>query len=516
MKARKGLVGLHWVVVILVATFFLSGVGQAAAQEIKGYIITKDGALVPDQAPPVASGGEDYFIQRNADKAVRDLNDFHQLGLTESEIEELAERLETEVYPRYPGPIRDLKAYVMDVNNTLGLGLTEEQVDMQVGEALRPERPEEFEIPLRPPETLNEVIERTPADESAPYFIGDNCLLMFYVDDQDTSNAWTDSQKLIARDRVVESYNWFLAKDSFNYISSVFYARDPASFEVDFTNHCDNTWMDQIAIMKGYTDLEDCLRTLKSAYGVDYIVALFLISEDSRSQACPYIPEWDAGRYGHWDERAIIFAYKGSGAALVMRDAGVYKHEALHLYGACDEYYSSMCNSGCGQCVATYPDFRAAFLNQHNCEYCTTTPVSCVMRSGAHADPLNNDICTWTMGQIGWVCPASLAAANSSVEPYVPLLREFRDRYLLRDNNPIGRMVVRYYYRFAPEMVDLMARHEPVKKMMRAGLAPLAVVSAIFIKTTSVQKLLIAMSLVLLSSATVVTWRRRKIHKRKE
>ena len=495
---------------LIIAVFFLLGSSLAGAQEIDGYIITEDGDLMPDYEPPYATGEDTFFIQKNSVQAIHEMNDFHRLELTESQMNELAEKLENEVYPRYDEPITDIQQFLTDVNLTLELGLSEEQIEAQIEEMTRPRSPEEFEIPLRfPPESLVEVFGRVPSDESAPYFIGSNRLLMFYIDDAGTSNAWTEAQKLTARDRVVESQNWFLAKDTNDYISSVSYARFPQSFEVNFTNDCTNTWMDAAAVQAGFTDLEDCLRYYKGVFNADYIVALFLISEDARSQACPYVPEMGGG-YGHWDERCIIFSYRGSGAGITMADAGVYKHEILHLYGACDEYYSSQCNSGCGECVASYPDFRPVFLNQYNCEYCTATPVSCIMRSGAHGSALNNDICVWSMGQIGWVCPASVAAKNSSLEIYIPLIRQFRDDYLLVDTNPIGKLFVHYYYKYAPEMVDLMARHESMKWMMRSGLVSMAVISAIFVKTSALAKVFILLSLSLMIFSAVHVRKRRK------
>jgi hypothetical protein len=383
------------------------------------------------------------------------------LGLTEFEISNLAIRLELEIFPKYPGPITDLKAFLKDVNETLGLGLTEDQINMQIEKANKPERPEDFEFPLRPPDTQIKLdnISRAPGDESAPYLRGDNLLVMFYIDDEDTSNTWTQDQKLIARDRVVESYNWLLAKDTLGNISSILYARYPASYEVNFTNNCSNTWMDQAAQLVGYTDLEDCLRSMKSSFGVDHIGALFVISEDARSQACPYIPEWGGG-YGHWDERCIIFAYRGSPPAVTMRDAGVYKHETLHLYGACDEYRSSECNSGCGQCVATYPDYRSTYLNEHNCEYCTTTPQSCTMRSGAHNSSQNDHICCWSMGQIGWNticedCPSEVVLRDDldSLE----VLTQLRDRVL--EKNAQGKQIIEGYYAHSSELTKILLTH---------------------------------------------------------
>ena len=458
MKIFKKTIFLYWIAIPIITVFFLFSADLTGAREPRGDVTTEEG-----QAVPVAPGGEGFFVQRDAEKAVRDLNDFYRLGLTESRILQLAERLEKEVYPRYPDGIPDLKKYLMDVNETLGLGLSDEQIDMQLQEFTKPERPEDFEIPLRPPKTINKMIERAPSDESAPYFTGSNRLFLFFVNDSGTANNWTTDQKLTARSRVEESETWFQDKDTAGHITSVLWAHfgrsdDPTEYEVNFTNSCSNTWMDQIAQSHGFADLEALLEYYKGYHGDDHIVALFLISEDDRSRACPYIPEW-GGAYGLWDERCIIFAYRGSGAALVMRDAGVYKHETLHLYGACDEYLSSQCNTGCGECLLTYPDYRADYLNEHNCEFCTTTPQYCVMRSGAHNDTNNDYICCWTMGQIGWLpdCECTIEAVLKHDLDGLDALTQLRDRVLAK--NVEGKQIIGGYYAHSRELTKILLRH---------------------------------------------------------
>lgn len=466
MKVFKKMIYLYCIAVPFITVFFLFSAGLTAAQEPNGDAITKEGDVIP-----VAPGGEGYFVQRDAEKAVRYLNELYQLGLTESKILQLAERLEEEIYPRYPGAIPDLKKYLIDVNETLGLGLSDQEIDMQLEEVTKPERPEDYEIPLRPPKSLkeDEVIGRVPSDESAPYFTSKNRLFLFFVNDSGTANNWTTDQKLTARSMVEESETWFQDKDTAGHITSILWGHfgsgsDPAEEDVSFTNNCSNTWMDQVAQNHGFADLEALLKYYKGDWGDDHIVALFLISEDDRSRACPYIPEW-GGAYGQWDERCIIFAYKGSGPALVMRDAGVYKHETLHLYGACDEYHSSECNTGCGQCLVTYPDYRADYLNEHNCEYCTLTPDDCVMRSGAYDDPLNDHICCWTMGQIGWesdceACPSE-AVLKDDLDS-LEVLTQLRDRLLAK--NAQGKQIIEGYYVHSRELSKILLTHPSYSK----------------------------------------------------
>ncbi|MBT8351212.1 MAG: hypothetical protein KJO26_08265, partial [Deltaproteobacteria bacterium] len=207
MNFIKRLVGFHWVPITLVLVCFLSGAGNIAAQEIKGHVITEDGEVLPVEKTTVLPDQEGYFIQPDAEKAVREINAFHMLGLSESKIIQLSNLLKNEVYPKYSKSIPDLKQFFMDVNETLGLGLSEEQIDLQVEEITRPEDPGDFEIPLRPPtSSLNlPEIGRVPSDESAPYLTKKNRLFLFFVNDSGTANNWTDAQKQTARSRVEES-----------------------------------------------------------------------------------------------------------------------------------------------------------------------------------------------------------------------------------------------------------------------------------------------------------------------
>ena len=455
-------------IILITAILFISA-PPATAQEPKGEVITtEEGSGIPVEKSPVMPEQEGYFIQRDAVKAVRNINDFHLLGLSEPEIIELSKLLKNEVYPKYPGFIPDLKQFYVDVNETLGLGLSEEQIDLLVEEITRPEDPGDFEIPLRPPKDSSaiEVIGRVPSDESAPWLTKKNRLFLFFVNDSNTPTVqWTEAQKQTARSRVEESETWFQNKDTLDWIDRILWAHygtydSPTEYTVNFTNSCSNSWMDTVAATHGYADLEALLRAQRTSFGDDYIVALFLIAKDARSQACPYLPEWGGG-YGHWDERAIIFAYRGSGAALIMRDSGVYKHETLHLYGACDEYYSSHCNTGCGECLVTYPTYRATYPNEWNCEYCTETPVLCTMRSGAHADTNNDHMCCWTAGQIGWSticitdCPSEALLKDDLNN--LEVLTRLRDQILSK--NAQGKQIIEGYYAHSSELTRILLTH---------------------------------------------------------
>jgi hypothetical protein len=72
----------------------------------------------------------------------------------------------------------------------------------------------------------------------------------------------------------------------------------------------------------------------------------------------------------------------------------------------------------------------------------------------------------------GWNGPCFIATAayGSDMAADVKLLREFRDRHLL--TNAVGRAFVSVYTRYSPPVAEFIAGSEPLKAVVRAGLAP--------------------------------------------
>ena len=112
----------------------------------------------------------------------------------------------------------------------------------------------------------------------------------------------------------------------------------------------------------------------------------------------------------------------------------------------------------------------------------------------AEEDAINNDRgCLWytvcincdgdSDGDSTWIiasCFIATAAYGSPMQPFVKILREFRDRFLL--TNSIGKAFVKFYYKYSPSMANFIAEHATLRVIVRVSLLPVVGMSWLAMK----------------------------------
>ena len=83
-------------------------------------------------------------------------------------------------------------------------------------------------------------------------------------------------------------------------------------------------------------------------------------------------------------------------------------------------------------------------------------------------------------------CFIATAAYGTLLDRHVVLLREFRDIYLMP--NSIGRKIVSIYYRFSPELADIVSSNMMLRGVVQIALWPLVAFALFMLKATSVVK----------------------------
>lgn len=73
------------------------------------------------------------------------------------------------------------------------------------------------------------------------------------------------------------------------------------------------------------------------------------------------------------------------------------------------------------------------------------------------------------------LCFIATAAFGTPSHPHVEILREFRDRYLMRSHP--GRRIVEFYYKYSPLVADFISRHIFLRIAARIHLLPLVALS---------------------------------------
>ena len=72
-------------------------------------------------------------------------------------------------------------------------------------------------------------------------------------------------------------------------------------------------------------------------------------------------------------------------------------------------------------------------------------------------------------------CFIATAAYGSPLHPYVKILREFRDKFLM--SSKFGHVLVKFYYKYSPYIADLITKHKILKTAVWISLFPLVAFS---------------------------------------
>jgi hypothetical protein len=98
-------------------------------------------------------------------------------------------------------------------------------------------------------------------------------------------------------------------------------------------------------------------------------------------------------------------------------------------------------------------------------------PASNEVLMEANSDFFHDEVSDEAGGGGGGGCFIATAAYGSMLEPHVVILREFRDRVLLK--NAIGKAFVDLYYTYSPPIAKIIADRSALRFTVRWGLLPI-------------------------------------------
>lgn len=107
----------------------------------------------------------------------------------------------------------------------------------------------------------------------------------------------------------------------------------------------------------------------------------------------------------------------------------------------------------------------------------------------AVTEPLRSDPPQNNSGGIVPGCFIATASYGSYLHPHVKIFRDFRDKYLLP--YAPGRYFVYTYYKYSPPAADIIAKYYVLRTLTRVVLFPFLLMSAFFVKTSVIGKVLI-------------------------
>ncbi len=105
-------------------------------------------------------------------------------------------------------------------------------------------------------------------------------------------------------------------------------------------------------------------------------------------------------------------------------------------------------------------------------------------------------------------CFIATAAYGSAMEPHVGILRDFRDRYLLKTG--VGRALVDAYYRYSPPLAGFIAKSSFLRSIARAALLPVVALCYVAVRFGPLPTVLLLLFVLVALPVVVGALRRRK------
>jgi hypothetical protein len=333
---------------------------------------------------------EDSFVITNPVTYLTFWNNKLKWGLSQKQIEIQVKKWEAGDLKKYRYEsgkyyeIQNLEEFSRDLQKALGI--TKEQAASYVIAQKEQKRLDyqNYQAPLESEISLSQksliLRSASPSTQSAPSATGYIYTVIIFTDFQipGEEGVWRDSHKDDA---------WYDAWMGTNQIESQADSRAGVdssvgmySVTVSGQNTGDNSnawgssgWMERAAQNLGYSDsnsdgryTDDMTRAIKSYQGADSVMLMFLTHDATRSYAVG--PD-----QGYADKAAIGYWWVGSNGVYYFSTPYHYEHEALHLYGALDEYSGA---SYCGQASSLAVDPMQQFYtntNHVNCAGSTTS-----------------------------------------------------------------------------------------------------------------------------------------------
>lgn len=106
-------------------------------------------------------------------------------------------------------------------------------------------------------------------------------------------------------------------------------------------------------------------------------------------------------------------------------------------------------------------------------------------------------------------CAIATATYDSAEHPHVKVLREFRDRYLVKSR--IGRRFVELYYRYSPKAAEFISKRKIIKLGVRHQLLPMVAFSYSMVHFGSYVTAVIMVLLFMAPISFIAHWRRKGI-----